>query len=167
MNATLNFDSIGAADLLRIARALNPESPAAQLSPPPTLSPILRPRFDVDGDMVRDHSTGLIWTRDHIGDGRMPWSDAEKAAAGCTLGGFSYWRLPTIKELLTLVDYERHDPAIDTDAFKCRSDWYWSSTPWHGSPGGCAWGVFFDYGRASWYHHSGSGFVRAVRVGQF
>jgi hypothetical protein len=76
------------------------------------------------------------------------------------------WRLPTIRELLTLVDYERRDPAINTEFFACESGWYWTSTPWAGSPADCAWGVYFYYGGANYGRHDSYGFVRAVRASQ-
>jgi hypothetical protein len=128
-----------------------------------------RPQFELSADstQVRDTKTSLIWTRDTIEGGRLSWEKAKEAAAAVRIGGHSDWRLPTIKELLTLVDYDRSEsPAIDP-TFKCEAAWYWTSTPVASSPGGCAWLVGFDYGSAFWGDQGGSGFVRAVRVGQF
>jgi len=127
---------------------------------------LIQSRFEQLEVGVLDNSTGLIWTRDNVPGGRMNWKDAQEACAKLTLGGFSDWRLPTIKELLTLVDYGRHAPAIDS-VFNCESAWYWSSTPLASSPGDCAWYVYFKYGLAFWDSPNGYGFVRAVRVGQF
>ncbi len=122
-----------------------------------------QPRFVVLGDEVRDNETGLIWTRKTIG--KHNWADAQKAAAEVNLGGHQ-WRLPTRKELLTLVDDERFEPAINP-VFECNSGWYWTSTPWASSPGVCAWVVSFNFGYAYGGGQSYNGFVRAVRVGQF
>lgn len=124
------------------------------------------PRFHVDGDTVLDRSTGLEWSRENVPGGAMKWAAAKEACAKLTLGGHSDWRLPTIRELLTLVDYERHDPAIDTDAFKCESSYYWTSTPLHSSPGVYAWFVVFYYGGAYWDSQGNDFFVRAVRASQ-
>jgi hypothetical protein len=123
-------------------------------------------RFEVTGDAVLDRASGLVWSRENVPGGRMNWKNAKDACAKLTLGGFSDWRLPTIRELLTLVDYERHDPSIDTDAFKCDSSYYWSSTPVHSSPGGYAWGVSFGDGGAGWLSRDNGCFVRAVRASQ-
>jgi len=124
------------------------------------------PRLEVVGETVRDHSSGLEWTRGLVPGGQMAWEAAKAACEKLELDGGG-WRLPTIQELLTLVDYERHDPAIDTTIFTgCPSSWFWTSTPYAPSPGDCAWGVRFGYGDAYWNGRSLSGFVRAVRASQ-
>lgn len=122
-----------------------------------------RSRFTVDGNAVHDALTGLVWTRETLAGGRRSWGDAQKAASECTIGGFADWRLPTILELLSVVDYERTSPSIDTRIFECQSGWYWTSTPVASSPSACAWYVNFDYGYSSWDYQYYEGFVRAVR----
>ena len=123
------------------------------------------PRFQVDGDVVQG-TTGLMWSRENVPGGQMKWAAAKDACQKLTLGGHSDWRLPTIRELLTLVDYDRHDPAIDTDAFKCNSSYYWTSTPFQSSPGVYAWAVDFNGGDAGWGSQGSVIFVRAVRSSQ-
>jgi hypothetical protein len=124
------------------------------------------PRFEVDGDTVQDRSTGLVWSRENLAGGTMNWKAAKDACAKLTLGGHSDWRLPTVRELLTLVDYERHNPSIDTEAFRCESNYYWTSTPAAFSPGDYAWVVGFDDGYALWGNQDFDYFVRAVRASQ-
>jgi Protein of unknown function (DUF1566) len=112
---------------------------------------------------VRDIDTGLIWTANNVGDGRLQHKAAIKACVALTLGEQTDWRLPTIKELLTLVNYERVDPAIDIDAFPtCKPNWYWSSSPAVGDSDS-AWGVLFYDGYSNAGYRNGDGFVRAVR----
>lgn len=152
-------------EILTIASALcvDEAPPAAQ---PDTVQRI-QPRFEiVDDDIVLDHSTGLMWARDHVPGGKRNWGDSMQAASKLDLRGWT-WRAPSIREQLSIVDYERHDPAFDTDVFRGGSDWVWTSTPLHSSPGVCAWIVNFNYGLAFWGDRSNYGFVRAVRVGQF
>ena len=146
--------------VLAIASALCDEEAGA-----PPVATALEGRFTVDGDTVRDAKTGLIWTRGTLPGGRRNWADAKKVAAECRAGGFTEWRLPTIQELLSIVDYERSEPAIDP-AFQCESAWYWTSTPAASSPSVFAWGVSSDYGYSFWYGQNFEGFVRAVRPGQ-
>ena len=122
-------------------------------------------RFTVDGDTVHDALTGLVWTRETLAGGRRNWGDAKKAASECRIGGFTDWRLPTIKELLSIVDYERSEPAIDS-AFQCESSWYWSATPLASSRSDFAWFVYFRSGFSYWDSQYLEGFVRAVRPGQ-
>lgn len=150
-------------EVLTIASALCTEEPVYGMSF--TSSQPLA-RFETRGDVVLDRRTGLMWSRENLPGGRMNWAAAKQAAEKCALAGYTDWRLPSIRELLSLVDYERHEPAIDTTVFKCDAAWYWSSTPLASSPGGCAWFVNFGYGSANWDGQDGGGFVRACRPGQ-
>lgn len=58
----------------------------------------------VDGDTATDSRTGLMW---EVDDSQQPmsWQDALKRCAALSTGGYSDWRLPSVKELQTLVDY--------------------------------------------------------------
>jgi hypothetical protein len=116
-----------------------------------------------DGATVLDTTTGLEWTADAISPSSMDWEDAKKAVADAKVAGHTDWRLPTIQELLTLVDYERRDPAINTDFFTCKSSYYWSSTP-VASSSDFAWDVLFHGGYSDWSYVYGRAFVRAVRA---
>jgi hypothetical protein len=50
-------------------------------------------------------------------------------------GGFSDWRLPNIKELLSINDYKKRWPFIDADAFPSNSEGsFWSATSWTKDP---------------------------------
>jgi hypothetical protein len=114
--------------------------------------------------VIRDRTTGLTWSQATLEVGKVNFNGAEAAAAALKLDGGG-WRLPTARELLTLVDYKRHDPAIHP-AFECKSDWYWTSTPAAYSPADYAWLVYFDGGGAGWFNRDNHAFVRAVRPSQ-
>lgn len=115
---------------------------------------------------VLDVKTNLYWTVAEIKKG-LPWRKAQAVPATLDTAGFTDWRMPTVEELFLLADRTRTEPAIDTAFFPdCKSDWYWSSTPYCESPGGCAWCVGFRNGDSSWDARDGGGFVRAVRPGQ-
>jgi Protein of unknown function (DUF1566) len=122
-------------------------------------------RFVVQGNVVQDTTTGLMWTRKTIGKG-LNWSAAKEACSKLREGGFEDWRLPTIQELLSLVDYSRTSPAIDTSAFECESNWYWSATPYSASPSDYAWYVAFRSGNSGYDSQGYVSYVRAVRSGQ-
>jgi len=109
---------------------------------------------------VLDRETNLAWLADPLD--AAPWKKAIAAAGKCDVGGF-IWRAPTIREQLSLVDYERFNPAIDTTFFRCPSEWFWTSSPWASSPGSFAWFVGFDGGAATYSPHGGKCFVRPVR----
>lgn len=80
------------------------------------------PHFEPEGaDRVRDRGTGLVWSRAAL----APATHDEASAACEALGG----RLPTYRELPTIVDESRRAPAIDPALFPgTRSERHWTST---------------------------------------
>ena len=100
-----------------------------------------------------DEETKLEWTLDSFGP--MPW---EEAMAFCKNLGEG-WQLPTIKELLSLVDYAKINSACK---IVCNSSGYWSSTT-YADYTVYAWRVNFHDGYGSSYSKSYSHYVRAVR----
>jgi len=95
----------------------------------------------VDGT-VKDKKTGLIWQQETIGP--MSWKDALLYCQNLSLGGFHDWRLPNIKELSSIVNLNRVNPAIDNNVFNdTMSFFYWSSTS-SAYNTGCALGVYFN-----------------------
>ncbi len=84
--------------------------------------------FQDNGDgTVADASTGLEWLQADDGQGRN-WEGALSYCENLTLGNHDDWRLPDVHELVSLVDYTKHRPAID-EVFSSQSLQYWSSTP--------------------------------------
>jgi hypothetical protein len=73
--------------------------------------------------VIRDIRTGQSWTRQV--SPVIERADDAKRHCEAHGGGF---RLPTIKELLTLVDPARHDPAIDPVFLDTPSSPFWSSS---------------------------------------
>jgi hypothetical protein len=89
----------------------------------------------VHGDgTVTDERTGLVWRQ--FGEARGTWEAVmalAKAAAP--------WRVPTVAELVSLVDYGRREPAIDP-TFACAQERYWTAEKCQCSPR-YAWNVDF------------------------
>ena len=123
--------------------------------------------------MVRDNVTGLVWevkTDDssiHDKNHTDTWQGVLDTfivslnASG--FGGYTNWRLPTLKELGCIVNYGTYGPAIDTDYFpNTMKSGYWSFTP-YAYAATSAWIVDFDYGYGGFSYKSGSYHVRAVR----
>ena len=124
---------------------------------------------------VTDNVTGLVWQQ--AVSPKMTWDEAVAGAAAFRLAGRSDWRLPTIKELYSLILFVGTDPPpqsqssqglrpfLDTDAFAFRygdldageriiDAQYWSatryvSTTMNGNP--TAFGVNFADGRIKGY----------------
>ena len=172
-----HLDTAPAGDILKIVSALCVEPPAA--AAPPTIARSVLPRFTKIGESgeklpdsatewvaVYDSLHDLTWTRGNVGTKRLNWKAAGEACEALELAGGDGWHLPTVPELLSLVDYSRAEPAIDTTVFACESNWYWSSTLYAGSPSVCAWNVYFNGGNSVRGSQSYEGFVRAVRAGQ-
>ena len=114
-------------------------------------------------DTFVDSSTGLIWqdNRDAKTIGKT-WKDAREYCQNLSLAGYSDWRLPTIKELQSIVDISKYDPAIKNGFKNIASDDYWSSSEYAGDTS-VAWFVYFYFGSTGWYNKSGKYFVRCVR----
>lgn len=97
-------------------------------------------------DTVRDTATNLTWQRTALV--ARPWAQAGTYCQGLSLGGLSSgWRLPTKKELETLIDFRTTgNPSMDVTAFPASGTTvtqpYWTSTPHAGIPGE-AWAVAF------------------------
>ena len=73
--------------------------------------------------------------------------------------GKGRWRLPTVQELLSLVDYTKHNPASGIDI---TSNFYWSSTT-TASYTSSAWGVYFGVGYSGYHSKYGIRYVRCIR----
>jgi hypothetical protein len=118
-----------------------------------------------DWAAVCDLRTNLTWTRQVLDCGEVNHATAMEAAAAVRLFGATDWRAPTIEEQLSIIDYARAEPALDTTYFDGKHGWAWTSTPAKGLSG-YAWGVALDDGSSGRLHQDGGGFVRAVRAGQ-
>ncbi len=96
----------------------------------------------------------------------MKWENALEYCENLRLGGKNDWRLPTIKELVSIVKDGELNPAIDTKYFpNTASSSYWSSST-DASDTEDAWYVHFSNGNVLNYTKSNTYYVRCVRGGQ-
>jgi hypothetical protein len=132
VSATKRFDDYLSARLMhRSSRVQSPRRVA-----------FTKGRFipSLDGSEVKDLLTGLVWRRCAEG---MVWSSETQTCVGSPIqlqwrdaldhvrdnrsGG---WRLPNVKELFSIVDFETQNPAIDRIAFpNTPNGLFLSSTP--------------------------------------
>jgi len=111
---------------------------------------------------ITDNVTGLIWQKEDDNTQRT-WSDAGTYCDNLTLGGQSDWRLPSKKELISIVNYGTYSPSINTTYFpNTNSSVYWSSTTIAYNSSG-AWIVLFNDGYVVIDYKSSSYYVRCVR----
>lgn len=149
-----------------------------------------QPSYRDNGDgTVTDLNTGLMWQKGVDGGGKHTFAEARAGAAACRTGGHSDWRLPTIKELYSLIDFsggmglKPPRPYIETDVFefvygdesrgeRAIDAQYWSATEYlgktmRGAP--TVFGVNFADGRIKGYPRdrgrrgASTQFVRYVR----
>jgi hypothetical protein len=112
-------------------------------------------------ETVVDEVSGLEWQREVSRAIHSPAS-ARAFCAELHLAGEGRWRLPTREELVSLVDYGRHSPAIDLAAFPDTPSELFLSSSRLAAADHAVWGVFFKFGLVS---HIGvsEGYVRCVR----
>jgi len=110
------------------------------------------------GDVVRDHGTGLSWQDNEIVS--ISSYDIEEYCHNLSLNGLN-WRVPSIFELTTLVDYSRSLPAIDEDIFKHTHGYRHAGDSWRGYHvhGGLYKAVYFTIGDIDGYD---AGYLRCV-----
>ena len=106
----------------------------------------------------KDPVTSLIWCTKEFKP--MKWEEAITFAKTYKKGKY---RLPTIQELLPLVDFTKHSPSINSNNFhKCKSSGYWSATS-NANISYYAWNVNFLNGYANYNNKYFSRYVRLVR----
>lgn len=159
------------------ARAQQPRSQQPQTCGPDTLSTAPDTRYLDHGDgTVTDLNTGLMWKQcaeglsgKECGSGQplhFTREESKKQPQGQTFAGHSDWRLPTHKELLTLVEKRCYNPSINTTLFPgTPTTGYWSSTPGAFNPD-YTWIVAFGFGDLYYGSPVGPFTVRLVRDGK-
>lgn len=119
--------------------------------------------YAVKDGTVRDTSTKLT-RQQTIDPNKRSWGDGVRYCEELQLAG-SGWRLPTLKELLTLVDPARTTwPVIDVIAFPdTPADLFWSASSFAMGASN-AWTVDFHMGNSAKDHAKSTGaYARCVR----
>ena len=135
------------------------------------------PRFSDMGDgTVFDALTSLIWMKNANCWGGMVWSsalakvaDLNSGAATCSgySGGHNDWRLPSVNELRSLIDYGRSFPALPAGhPFSgVQSTRHWSSST-RAVSSSDAWSVHLGDGHVNRPPKTNGYYVWPVRGGQ-
>ena len=79
---------------------------------------------------IIDENTGLKWVM--FDDTTTNYDNADARCAALTYGGHE-WRLPTVKEFLSISDHDRYNPAVNEFYFRNIGAYFWTSTPVSGS----------------------------------
>jgi hypothetical protein len=129
--------------------------------------------FNLNSDVIQDQQTGLYWQR------YPPTTDVDFDGAASYCGQLSLdtfatgWRVPSYKELLTLVDESPHveyengtvvEKYIDGNAFPgaAVSSSYWTSSAYPGAPAVEGYAVDFHTGVPAAQDRASSQVVRCV-----
>jgi hypothetical protein len=149
-----------------------------------------QPQYQDNGDgTVSDLVTGLMWQKTPGGLVKVSWADAVANASSVTTGGYTDWRVPTIKELYSLMNFEgvtgldeaSSTPYLDTATFdfeygdasageRMIDAQYWSATEYLDTTmqgNDTTFGVNFADGRIKGYGQTMENFVRYVRGNAF
>lgn len=116
---------------------------------------------------ITDNATGLMWAQNDNGKG-VNWPQALAYAKSSSLGGYSDWRLPTVKELESIVDYSRSPSTTNSASINAvfnstkitneagNADWgcYWSSTTHVNDAKGAVNAAYVSFGRCMGYMNS-------------
>ena len=120
-------------------------------------------RLTADSGCVQDNITGLTWADETLAP--APWASFNGMAYS-RCGIASGWRLPTRRELLSIVHHGAYSPAIDGAYFPATvSGWYWTNDSYAPDPAS-AWSVDFNDGYTNADYKTFTLHVRLVRSGQ-
>lgn len=107
------------------------------------------PRFIVgtgaEVDCVTDNLTGLMWVKSPDSVSKT-WADALTYANGLSLCGYDDWRLPNIKELISLIDRSMFNPVLPAGHpfSNVPNGYFWSSTTLADPDGGTEFAWYVD-----------------------
>jgi hypothetical protein len=132
-----------------------------------------RPKTFIENDYVdngngtvTNRATGLTWEKG--GSKLRTYAEAEKYIQDLKdkkFGGYDDWRLPTIEELLSLLEKEKQSNNLYINPiFDSKQAWCWSADRLPSSGG--AWYVYFYLGNVFWDLLDGKNCVRGVRARQ-
>jgi hypothetical protein len=107
-----------------------------------------------------DPETGLEWQIES--PGQMNWYQARTYADSLSLSGREDWRLPTLKELESLLDRHKYRPMVREGVPFDDTLTYWSATTF-GPDKENAWVVMFDGAYVLSYYKTNRYHIRCVR----
>jgi len=74
---------------------------------------------------VTDTQTGLMWQEKEVYD--ISLEQAEQAAVNLSLAGYNDWRIPTVTELLSVVNDNLNKPPFESILGTSKSEYFWSA----------------------------------------
>ncbi len=126
-------------------------------------------RFEIqeEGMVIVDHATGLMWQQSGSEE-NVTYEEAQQYVKQLNtnkFAGYDNWQLPTVEELVSLVEPEKkNNDLYIAPIFNAKQSRCWSADKLI-REGGLAvtWGIYFDGGNVGWSNLDFKVFVRAVR----
>ena len=113
--------------------------------------------------VVLDKKNGIYWQDTaESKESSEDWDDAVAYCDKLELAGMTHWRLPTFKELFSIVDYTRIKPAIDPVFDFVEEGSYWTSTTFAPNVSR-AWTIDFRTGKSFYSYKTTNHAVRCVK----
>lgn len=124
--------------------------------------------FRADGTLFKDMGDGTIldrkgltWQKEFVGN--LSWEDATSYAQKLKLGGHEDWRLPTLKELESLLDRSKGAFSSSSRFPNMPSRRFWTSDQKSDDWSSSKWIIDFSYGQVEFSNDCVGCSVRCVR----
>jgi len=132
----------------------------------------IRNDFENRGEVVVDHATGLMWQKSGSDD-YMSYEEAQEYVKKLNrqkFAGYENWRLPTIPELMSLLEPERQSNDLYINPIFDKKQWWCRSADKRQikdeDSAKSSWLVYFVNGYVHWNFLNYESYVRCVRSGQ-
>jgi len=100
-------------------------------------------------DVILDTSTNLLW-QDAAENKSLSitYKESQEYCAKLVIAEYSDFRIPTLQELQSIIDYNNYKPAIINGFNYAPNETYWSSTP-SAKDNAFLWNINFTKGHSS------------------
>ncbi|MER2493109.1 DUF1566 domain-containing protein [Catenovulum sediminis] len=134
--------------------------------------------LDSQNGVITDAKNGLMWSVCNHGENWIAsdsrcdgsaesviWQSALQSSTTTSLAGYDDWRVPNIKELMSLIERQCAEPAIPISLFaSTENEAYWTSTPvYNTGTTNLVWAVHFKEGTNIQRDKSSAALIRFVR----
>ena len=104
---------------------------------------------DTQSNIILDKQSGLLWQDQRTVINRLFYANtANNYCSNMNLGSLNHWRVPTYHELMSLIDYQKSEPATSAPFVHQSIGDFWTSTPSVKDPK-YYWYIDFLYGYTS------------------
>jgi len=115
------------------------------------------------GNIIVDKKNAIYWQDNFAAaETSEDWDDSVEYCKKLKINNLINWRLPTFKELFSIVDYTHFKPAINSKFESVTNDRYWTSTTF-ATTESRAWNINFGTGETYYSYKTTNQSVRCVK----